>query len=379
LSVLVTVNFFIVIGAVGPYVPGFTWSEMWNVLGNSEVYEIIAGALTLIVDWNGEWGDTTATSLPNAGQLSWLAASCAVTLFSFLALLWISRLAARNVRRHWQEEPPSARRLWWRQTFCTPVLLLRFFRSWMRRKLERNPIGWLEQRTWSGRLVTWGWLAAMVSLYSAALGIDPVVRNELYRLQRFLGWLLALSIAASAAGSFRRERETGVLELLLVSPLTEGQIIGGRLRGLWAQFLPAFVLLAGVSLYLGRAVGSYTYSVDEGRQGMQLLWLQTWTFLTLPVIGLYFSLARGNFVSALVGTLFVGIFLPLALSSLLFFLHHLLLGLNPQPLLLDADLFRRGDELAFIAVFQLAFAGLAGYRLYRNLVRRDFRFQKATA
>ena len=49
------------------------------------------------------------------------------------------------------------------------MLWLTFFRRWMRRKLERNPIGWLEQRTWSGRLVTWGWFAVLISIYSAGL------------------------------------------------------------------------------------------------------------------------------------------------------------------------------------------------------------------
>jgi len=48
-----------------------------------------------------------------------------------------------------------------------------------------------------------------------------------------LAWLVAGSMAASAAGSFRRERESGMLELLLVSPVGEQRIISGRLRGLW--------------------------------------------------------------------------------------------------------------------------------------------------
>ena len=71
-------------------------------------------------------------------------------------------------------------------------------------------------------------------------------------IQSFMGWLLAISMAASAAGSFRRERETGVLELLLVSPLTTRQIISGRLFGLWGQFLPSIVTLLGIWAYFAR-------------------------------------------------------------------------------------------------------------------------------
>jgi len=42
-------------------------------------------------------------------------------------------------------------------------VLAEVFSAWMLRKLERNPIGWLEQRTWTGRLVTWGWFAVIMS------------------------------------------------------------------------------------------------------------------------------------------------------------------------------------------------------------------------
>jgi len=58
-------------------------------------------------------------------------------------------------------------------------------------------------------------------------------------------------MAGSAAGSFRRERDTGVLELLLVAPLRESQLIGGRLRALWGRFLPSIILLCGVWIYVG--------------------------------------------------------------------------------------------------------------------------------
>ena len=67
----------------------------------------------------------------------------------------------------WQEEPPSRRQVWWQRTFCTPVLWVSLLRRWMRWKLEHNPIGGSDQRTWSGRLVTWGWFAVIISIYSA--------------------------------------------------------------------------------------------------------------------------------------------------------------------------------------------------------------------
>jgi hypothetical protein len=107
--------------------------------------------------------------------------------------------------------------------------------------------------------------------------------------------------------------------------------------------------------------------------------LQTWTFLTLPVIGLYFSLRRANFISALLWTLFVGIFLPLALPRLLFLLQHWVLMFQPQMWPLPRAAFRGSDVVPFITFFQAAFAIIAGNRLYRNLLQRNFAFQKAVA
>jgi ABC-type transport system involved in multi-copper enzyme maturation permease subunit len=85
--------------------------------------------------------------------------------------------AAWKVRRTWQEEPPSQWVQDVQKTFLTPVLLPGFFKRWMRWKIERNPVGWLEQRTWTGRLVTWAWFAIVISLYSAIFTDRNFFRN----------------------------------------------------------------------------------------------------------------------------------------------------------------------------------------------------------
>ena len=228
------------------------------------------------------------------------------TVLSLLVLVAAVLVAGAKTRRSWQEEPPSRRQVWLQQTFCTPVLWVSFFQRWMRRKLEHNPIGWLEQRTWSGRLVTWGWFAVLISVYSAVL-TDRSFFRDANPLQARMAWLLAGSMAMSAAGSFRRERETGVLELLLVSPLGENQIISGRLRGLWAQFLPAFGLLLLVWAYLS------SFLPYGSRAGVILFFAVT--FLSVPVFGLYFSLRCRTFITAFMATLAVGLLLPLVLAA----------------------------------------------------------------
>jgi hypothetical protein len=258
----------------------------------------------LLMNAGGEWSDFIRWA--PAVQLALVIGQ--ITGLSFLILVVAVLVAGAKTRRSWQDEPASPRQVWLQQTFCTPVLWLSFFRRWMRRKLERNPIGWLEQRTWSGRLVTWGWFAVLISIYSLVL-TDRDFFGGSNELHATMAWLLAGSMAMSAAGSFRRERETGVLELLLVSPLGEKQIISGRLGGLWSQFAPAAGLLLTVWAYCS------TFQANRGDAGTFLFFLVT--FLTVPVFGLYFSLRCHNFLTAFLSTIAVALVLPLVLPEAL--------------------------------------------------------------
>jgi hypothetical protein len=230
---------------------------------------------------------------------------------SLLGLSFAILLAGAKTRRIWREPPPSRQQLWLHQTFCTPVVWISFFRRWMKHKLEANPIGWLEQRTWSGRLITWGWLAVIVSLYSVVL-TDPGFFQRTSLPQNLMAWMLVLSMAVSTAGSFRRERESGVLELLLVSPVGERTIISGRLRGLWAQFLPAFGLLLLVWSYLA------SISLTRGAASGAILFYGA-TFFSLPIIGLYFSLRCRSFMTALLATMAAGYLIPFIIGSIVAF------------------------------------------------------------
>ena len=229
-----------------------------------------------------------------------LQATSHAAIVAVLMLVLAVVLASWRIRGNWREELPP---LWLqrlRAFLCTPVIWLKFFKRWMRWKIERNPIGWLEQRTWTGRLVTWAWFAIVISIYSAVL----VQRNffqHSHELQSTLGWLMMGSMAASAAGSFRRERESGVLELLLVTPLSTGQIIGGRLRGLWGQFLPAVGILLGLWIYFDR--------LNRETEGTEMPLVFAGLYFSVPVLGLYFSLRCRNFIAAFLLTL-VGSFMP---------------------------------------------------------------------
>ena len=303
--------------------------------------------------------------LASMAPLLWAAGKLAA--LSLLVLAASIFAAGAKTQRVWQEGPPSQAQIWLEATFCRPILWVGVLRHWMRWKLEHNPIGWLEQRTWSGRLVTWGWFAVIVSLYSALL-TDRDFFHGYDAMQRGVAWLLAITIALSAAGSFRRERETGVLELLLVSPLGESAIIWGRLRGLWGQFLPAVGLLLGIWLYLKTVF-------PGGAEGDVILFHGT-TFLALPVIGLYNSLRCRGFIGAFLSTLAVGLVVPLALPALLAFAWQTYAGIGvmgPPPFLSGPA----GSPYALASACQLVLAVLAGQRLYHRLRGRAFPLEES--
>ena len=106
------------------------------------------------------------------------------------------------------------------------------------------------------------------------------------------------------------------MELLLVTPLKVPQILRGRIRGVWGQFLPAtvvltlawFWLLKDASLFAG-----YDYRSDPSyRQvfGVVLPLFFISSLFLLPGIGLLFSMQRLHFVGAWLLTCATGLLLP---------------------------------------------------------------------
>ncbi|MDB6067713.1 MAG: hypothetical protein JWR26_3921 [Pedosphaera sp.] len=368
-------TFMVSIGNFIGYLMGPTYWFPFQRIRISVDQELIVGFFSS-TDIGGAWADMFVP-LGKVGQRSWLLGEAGMAFFSVILLLIVVEIAARSLRRSWQEEPPSAPRQWLQQRLFTPVIWVPFFRKWMRRKLERNPIGWLEQRTWSGRLVTWSWFAVVMSLYSAALGTQALER-AVAAAQQFLSWLLLGSMALSAAGSFHRERESGVMELLLVSPMSVGQIIGGRLRGLWGQFLPAFVLLVSVWVY-------FAGYVFPGRGEFDAIQFFCGAFLALPAIGLYFSLRCKNFLSAIFLTVLVGLLLPSGFQMLLILLARFFLGLD-ETISYEPGYFVFGDiglsvvrivsSTSFVTLIQVWFAIRLTRLLYRDMARRNFAFSR---
>jgi ABC-type transport system involved in multi-copper enzyme maturation permease subunit len=219
----------------------------------------------------------------------------------------------------------------------------------------------------------WSLLAVMVSFYSVLLGQTGFTRS-LNSLQYFLGWLTLGSLAMSAAGSFRRERESGVLELLLVSPLKEWEIIKGRVRGLWAQYAPAMALFVFVWLYVATLT-----TRGEGVLGPVIYFSAT--FVLLPIVGLYFSLAKDGFIGALVGTVLIAGIFPFIVPRLLELAVMLLAFLVGMDLSVAWARALLRYEWVNVPLFltltvQFALAWRFAHRLHSNLRQRRFKLDR---
>ncbi|MGI8964833.1 MAG: hypothetical protein ACR2H1_01960, partial [Limisphaerales bacterium] len=227
----------------------------------------------------------------------------AIFLFGLVVLF-----AARRLKKTWQENPPSLRQTRMHKIFCTPRFCVAFLRRSNESKLSRNPIGWLQQYSWSARLSKWGWCFIVITFASAFLTYDV---RFLYPAFGWLKTAILISMAFSAVGSFQREKQNGALELLLVTPLREGQIIFGRLRGIWAQFLPAFAILL---LSMLSVESFFWHSAFERNQPVTLTWFCD--FVVVPMVGLYFSMRIKTFMGAWLLTCLLTLFLPSFLIGL---------------------------------------------------------------
>ena len=334
-----------------------TWSNGYS----QSAYDFFVG-FAVVGMHSGQWGQLLTMF---KGSPVFTAVGMAAVI-SIAALMLAVVFAANRIRHTWRDEPPSARVQKFEAVFCQPRFGVGLLRRWMLRKLEHNPLGWLEQRRWSGRLVTWVWFAIIISVYSAVLTDRNFFRGY-GEIQGLMGWLLGVSMAVSAAGSFRRERETGVLELLLVSPLSTQQIVTGRLRGLWGQFLPATMTLLVIWAYF-ISIFQHNFS-SASESSMADIWFFGVSFLVIPVVGLYFSVQCRHFISALLLTLGTVFITPSVLAMIVRFV--------VWSFGSDGSEFEWREAWTLsTCLIQLLIAGYLGFRLHYKLEHRSFPLER---
>jgi hypothetical protein len=236
-------------------------------------------------DWQQIW-----TTLTPQGIQAWFFGVTGMVVWAVFVLMVATWIGAWRIEKSWRESPADSSVSELREQYFTPRFRVDAFKRRLSRALTANPIGWLQHYSTSARLVKWGWCLFII-VVEIILSANS---DDLYTAQIGLGLLLLLGLTFSATGSFRKELETGAFELLLVTPLRERQIIIGRLRGLWRQFLPAILVYGAGIIYLNSGWNDQAY----GRSAWLWLAKVMTGFCTLPLIGLYFSVLRWNFFAA---------------------------------------------------------------------------------
>lgn len=292
----------------------------------------------MVVAWIAMLPFRTRTP-PGWVQRWWIIALLLAIVYCALVLAVALAYSKRRLQATWQEESNETES-WWVKIFSGSDLWRTAFHWDTKKARDRNPIAWLQEYNWSSRLTKWGWCALLfLAQWRLLLGW-----RQFMDYQMNLYWLVAIGIAFSAAASFRRERQTGALELLLVTPISAGQLILGRLQGVWIHFLPAIAILATV----------WTMGPQFLSLPLRYSWYLLGAYFCIPIIGFYCSLLTPNVLAAWLLTLLFAQYLPYAITQTFRF-----------------DLGRQNIPFAFFAI-QATFATIAGLLLYEDLIKRRF-------
>ncbi|HWQ91605.1 MAG TPA: hypothetical protein VN673_08030 [Clostridia bacterium] len=208
----------------------------------------------------------------------------------------------RELTKRWQDEKPVETPDWVRM-FSNSRFWQNFFAWDKGRTLDRNPIGWLQEYSWTARLTKWAWFFGTMLI--GILVLATTTRRS-PPWQAVMTGILTLGLAFSAAGSFRRERESGLLELLLVTPLSAWQLILGRAWGMFCHYLPAFAMLL-VAWWGERILNSYRSATLPPTM---LIFSNPLALLAIVSCGMYLSLRRINFFLSWLATWVLGFLAP---------------------------------------------------------------------
>ena len=281
----------------------------WDHVGLSEFFESI---FMLSTGTNGIWGDITH-DLRFAGV--WYNALGFFVFFNAFLFALAILIAGNRIQRVWQENPPSPRQSRLIKAFTTPMIFRGTLQKSLRRRLNKNPIAWLQRHSWSARLTEWGWFAFCMGIMTELITVgERNYATEAIQGSAWLGLTLLAGVAFSSVSSFRREKENGVLELLLVTPLTENQIVWGRIFGIWGQFAPAILLMAATRIYLWT---DYRPFGIGNQSSFYSLIVFLGSFFLGPIFGLYFALRSRNLFVGWVQTCAFALGIPIFLTYLI--------------------------------------------------------------
>ena len=294
----------------------------------------VGAALPSFTHWLGETGNATAlvlNSLSSPGMPFWavLDADNAADPDAFLHPLILSHTAAWlglvvasvALPFAWQERPER---------------LTRFTRARSHQPAPRHtalqPLVWLARRQLGGPAASWlmaGGIALTILLLLRLAGGPAFGGLHVVLVAYALHAIFKVSVASAASRAFLRERDSGALEILFVTPLGERSVWRAWLAGLRRRFLlPALALVAfdlalawhwfvmvpsdpaGVGQFVLVLLASVMFLLDC----YALSWVGLWQGLTAPN-ATRASIRTLLFVLVLPGAVFVALLGLLATSA----------------------------------------------------------------
>jgi len=279
---------------------------------------------------------------PSIWGLMWTVV--ANVYFTLLVFGLVISACVRVLRETWDQDAAAPEQPKWVALFSDSEFWQTIFHWEKSKTLDRNPMAWLQEYSWTARLTKWGWFVAVLLAEHFIMFIFPGWQPQLITV-------LSLGVAFSATGSFRRERQSGLLEILLVTPLSVRQLMVGRLWGIFSHFCPALAVLI-VCWNGDRLLNSKEYSANP----FSLVEPNPLTFVALMVVGLYMSLWRLNFFVVWLLTWTAAFLLP-AFAAVAFGRFQ---GMNPSHI------------FALTSTYELLLAVASWSLLRRNLEKRRF-------
>jgi hypothetical protein len=244
-------------------------------------------------------------------------------------------LAAVLLPRVWQEKAPDARgdggaRKSSDQGFAPSV----HGRAWPPQSLDANPYLWLASRPTSPDIAARVLFGLLVLLWFCFLAAYIFTRagKELFALCLFTAYALhqvgKYLVAVEATRQLGEDRRSGALELLLVTPLGDDQILSGQARALKRRSLGLKLLLLFVNVCMCLAVlahprGLYVQARDQAIfTGLFLggILALVVDFSALQTVGIWMALRARSQPRAVLGTLGRVMLVPWAAFFLLVFL-----------------------------------------------------------
>jgi hypothetical protein len=180
-------------------------------------------------------------SMASAGGRAYFWRGLLVSHLTGWALLG---LAAALVPRAWQERSRKSTSTAW--AYAWKYGRARFRVALRRRLLDRNPVRWVVSRERWQSTGLWGIALLAAGAFGLMAGCLPPMA---WMFWHYVSWLLLLAVflltASQASRFFVEGQRNGLLELLLVTPVTSKEIVQGQWGGWWRMAaLPALVLLA---------------------------------------------------------------------------------------------------------------------------------------